>query len=163
MGSGKSTVGRIIADKLDMTFKDTDELIERSQGRSIPDIFKDNGEAYFRELENKLMTELAKEGRDTGTVLSTGGGLPVDERNRELLKKTGTVIYLKASAECLAGRIGDDTGRPLLESGDRFLKIKEMLRFRGPVYEECADHILVTDGMSVEETVTALLDYFKIK
>lgn len=163
MGSGKSTVGRIIADKLGMSFKDTDELIERSQGRSIPDIFKDNGEAYFRELENKLMTELSEEGSNTGTVLSTGGGLPVDERNRELLGKTGTVIYLKASPECLAERIGNDTGRPLLESGDRLLKIKDMLKFRGPIYEECADHILVTDKLNVEETVTALLEYFKIK
>ena len=163
MGSGKSTVGRIVADRLGMDFKDTDELIEKEEGRSIPDIFRDSGEPYFRELEYRLMTKIAGKGDMTGTVLSTGGGLPVDVRNRELLKRAGTVIYLKASCESLGKRIGDDMGRPLLESGDRLKKIRDMLGYREPIYAGCADHILVTDKLSVEETVQAVLEYSGIE
>ena len=157
MGSGKTTVGRLVAGKLAMELKDTDELITMKEGRSISDIFSNDGEAYFRELENRLLNELAKEGKLKDTVLSTGGGLPVDVRNRPLLKRIGTVIYLKASAASLNERVGDDTGRPLLDADDRLSRIEDMLKIRGPIYEECADHIIETDSLSIEETVTEVV------
>ena len=157
MGSGKTTAGRLVAEKLGMELKDTDEMITIREGRSISDIFREDGEAYFRKLENVLLNELAGNGGLKGIVLSTGGGLPVDERNRPLLKSTGTVIYLKASARCLNERVGNDTGRPLLNTNDRLLKIESMLKERGPVYEACADHIINTETLSAEETADHII------
>lgn len=157
MGSGKSTVGRMLAGKLDREFMDTDDLITENEGRSIPEIFRDSGEPYFRGLEYGLLKRLADEEPVKGIVLATGGGIPVDERNRALLKKTGTVIYLRSSAESLCERVGNDTNRPLLNAPDRLKKIREMLKYRGPLYEECADIIIDTDEMSAEETVDYIL------
>ena len=157
MGSGKTTVGQELAARLDMRFEDTDELIVRREGRSIPDIFRDDGEAYFRELETNLLRELSEDRGVKNTVLSTGGGLPVDKRNRPLLKAVGCVVYLRASAECLCKRIGNDTNRPLLNTEDRLKKIHDMLDLRGPVYEDCADHIVDTDALSLEETVERVI------
>ena len=157
MGSGKTTVGRMLAERLDMDFEDTDELIVKNEGRSIPDIFRDEGEAYFRRLETDLMKKLASDGELTDTVLSTGGGLPVDKNNRPLLKEVGTVVYLKAKPECLNTRVGNDSNRPLLASEDRLLKIRDMLAFRGPIYEECADIIIDTDELDAGETVDKII------
>lgn len=160
MGSGKTTAGIMIADRLNMEFKDTDEMITEFEGRSIPQIFSDDGETYFREVENRLITLLAGKDALKNTVLSTGGGLPVDKRNRPLLKDIGCVIYLRASAECLFKRIGDDTNRPILNTDDRLAKIKDMLKIRGPIYEACADRIIDTDALSIEETVKAVIAAF---
>ena len=157
MGSGKTTVGKALAERLCMEFQDTDELIVKREGRSIPDIFGDDGEAYFRALETELLTELAGGEMDVKTVLSTGGGLPVDERNRHLLRKIGRVVYLRAEAQCLNLRIGNDTNRPLLASGDRLDKIRSMLKIRGPIYEECADIVIDTDELDIEETVDGII------
>lgn len=158
MGSGKTTVGRMIAKRLGFDFKDTDELITGLEGRSIPDIFKESGEPYFRDLETGVLGEIVKRGNDR-IVLSTGGGLPVAEKNRPLLKAAGTVVYLRASAQCLNERVGNDDNRPLLEARDRLARIQDMLRYRGPIYEECADIVIDTDSMSAEETVDAVLKH----
>lgn len=157
MGSGKTTVGRMLAERLGMGFEDTDELIIKSEGRSIPDIFRDDGEAYFRKLETDLMKRLVDRSEFKGTVLSTGGGLPVAESNRPLLKEIGTVVYLRAKPECLRERVGNDPNRPLLASKDRLTKIRDMLAFRGPIYEECADIIIDTDELNAEETVDKIV------
>ena len=156
MGSGKSTVGKVLAERFGMTFEDTDEIIVKSQGRSIPEIFREEGEPYFRELEHGLVQSLAKDEQLKDTVLSTGGGIIINEDNRKLLKRIGCVVYLRACAQSLYERVKGDEGRPLLNTEDVYGRIEEMLKQRSPMYEEAADHIIDTDGLSVDETVMAV-------
>lgn len=160
MGSGKSSAGRLAAKLLEYDFDDTDDIIVRREGCSIPEIFKKNGEAYFRGLETGTLKELCESG-DENVLLSTGGGLPVKAENRVLLKKFGTVIYLRARAETLYERVKDDTGRPLLETDDRLKKIREMLDFRGPLYEETADCIIDTDDLDLSGVVNEIVNIVK--
>lgn len=160
MGSGKTTAGRLAADMLAYDFDDTDEIIIRREGRTIPEIFEKNGEAYFRGLETGTLKELCESG-DENVLLSTGGGLPVRTENRILLKRFGTVIYLRASAETLYERVKEDRGRPLLETEDKFGKIREMLDFRGPIYEEAADHIIDTDDLDLSHVAKEIVNIAK--
>ncbi len=156
MGSGKSSVGKKLADRLGYAFEDTDELIVAKDGRSIPDIFRQEGEPFFRELEHALLKSLVTR-KDSGMVLATGGGIVMDVRNRPLLKELGTVVYLRADAKALYDRVRGDEGRPLLNVEDRLKTMRDMLTVRGPVYEECADIIIDTDGLTPDETVDAVL------
>ena len=160
MGSGKTTVGRLLADALSCDFEDTDEMIVEREGRPISDIFEKEGEPYFRRLETDLLNELCDKGLSK-TVLSTGGGLPVAERNRSILKKIGKVVYLRAEAESLYMRVKEDKGRPLLETGDKLKKIREMLAVRGPIYEVTADFIIDTDHIDEEQTVKEIVNILK--
>lgn len=160
MGSGKTTVGRLLADVLSYDFEDTDNMIVEREGRPISDIFAKDGEPYFRRLETDLLNDLYNNGLN-GTVLSTGGGLPVDKKNRPILKKIGKVIYLRARAESLYMRLKEDKGRPLLETDDKLKKIREMLAVRGPIYEETADIIIDTDHIDEEQTAEAIVNILK--
>ncbi|MCR4808089.1 MAG: shikimate kinase [Lachnospiraceae bacterium] len=146
MGSGKSSAGRLAAEILGYDFDDTDDIIVRREGRPITEIFEKNGEAYFRGLETGTLKELCESGSEN-VLLSTGGGLPVKVENRALLKRFGKVIYLRADAGTLYERVKEDKGRPLLNTDDKLKKIREMLDFRGPIYEEAADHIIDTDDL----------------
>lgn len=160
MGSGKSTVGRLAAKRLGLSFADTDELIEGREKRSIPDIFAKDGESFFRRLETGLLKELSRDGLEN-TLLSTGGGIILAEENRTELKSIGTVIYLRAEADTLYERVRNDTGRPLLNTADVRGRIAGMLKIRAPLYEAASDHIIDTDGLSVEQTVSAVEEIFK--
>ena len=160
MGCGKTTAGQLAADILAYDFDDTDDIIVRREGRSIPEIFEKNGEAYFRGLETGTLKELCESGEEN-VLLSTGGGLPVKTENRLLLKRFGTVVYLKASAQTLYERVKDDSGRPLLQTDDKLGKIKEMLDFRAPLYEEAADHIIDTDDLDLAGVVTEIVNIAK--
>ncbi len=160
MGSGKTTVGRLLADALSCDFEDTDVMIVEREGRPISDIFAEEGEPYFRQLETDLLNDIYDKGLSK-TVLSTGGGLPVTDRNRPILKKIGKVIYLRAEAESLYNRVKEDKGRPLLETGDKLKKIREMLALRGPIYEEAADIIIDTDHLDEEQTVKEIVNILK--
>ncbi len=152
MGSGKSTVGRKAAKAVEYNFLDTDTLIENEEGMTISRLFEEKGEAYFRERETETIRRLIEEPK--GNIIATGGGLPMKEGNAELLKKLGTVIYLKAETDTLVTRLsGNDANRPLLQNGDLREKIETMLAIRGPVYEACADVILQTDNMSFYEII----------
>lgn len=160
MGSGKTTVGRLLSDVLSYDFEDTDNMIVEREGRPISDIFAKDGEPYFRRLETDLLNDLYNNSLN-GTVLSTGGGLPVDKKNRPILKKIGKVIYLRARAESLYMRLKEDKGRPLLETDDKLKKIREMLAVRGPIYEETADIIIDTDHIDEEQTAEAIVNILK--
>lgn len=160
MGCGKTTAGQLAADILAYDFDDTDDIIVRREGRSIPEIFEKNGEAYFRGLETGTLKELCESGEEN-VLLSTGGGLPVKTENRLLLKRFGTVVYLKASAQTLYERVKDDSGRPLLQTEDKLGKIKEMLDFRAPLYEEAADHIIDTDDLDLAGVVNEIVNIAK--
>ena len=151
MGSGKSTVGRKAAKALGFEFLDTDALIEETEGMTISSLFEAKGEAYFREKETDIILGLLE--KLPGKIIATGGGLPMKEENRALLKQLGTVIYLKAEPDTLVQRLSGDKSRPLLQSGDLRQKIESMLEIRNPVYEQVADVIFQTDTMSFYEII----------
>lgn len=157
MGSGKTSIGKLVAQRNSMSFADTDAMLVERENRTIADIFRDDGEAYFRDAEHELVVELSGEGGLTNTVLSTGGGLVIAERNQEYLKRVGTVVYLRTSPETIYDRVKDSKNRPLLNTEDKLGRIKEMLEVRGPVYEAAADVIVDTDGLSRKE-VAALVE-----
>jgi shikimate dehydrogenase len=159
MGSGKSTVSKILSDRLSYEKLDTDSLIEDTYETSITDIFASKGEGAFRDMETKLLKALGNEKHD-GLVLATGGGLPLREINRRLLSKLGRVVYLRTSPQAVYDRIKHDTTRPLLQVEDPKSRIKEMLDERAGFYEMAADVIVDTDGKSkiviADEIIKAL-------
>ena len=163
MGSGKSTVSEILSDKLDLELIDTDEAIEEAEGRKISDIFAQDGEEAFRDMETGLV-EMMVSDHMRETVISLGGGLPVREKNRELLKKVGKVVYLRTAPETVYDRLKGDDTRPLLKSEDPLARIKELQDKRGKIYEEAADIIVDTDGktpVQVAEEIIAAIGFVK--
>ena len=155
MGAGKSTIGQALAEQMQISFWDLDAYIEEKQKRSISQIFAQNGEDGFRQLETEYLKELLEQKEDG--VLSAGGGLPLRRENRELLQKAGYTIYLLVSKETVLERLKEDSSRPLLQVADKEAKIEEMLRVRHPIYLEAADIRVVTDGRTVEEIVEEIL------
>ena len=153
MGAGKSTIGKMLADRTGRKFIDADSVIVEKTGVEIDMIFEIEGETGFRKRESNLIEELTAL---DDIVLATGGGAVLDSDNRRHLKKRGTVVYLQASAEQLYERTAKDKKRPLLQTEDRLAKIKEILAAREPLYEEIADEIVVTDGKSVKQIVDTL-------
>lgn len=138
MGTGKSTVGRLVAEKLDRPFIDTDEEIVRRVGMSIPELFQRQGEQGFRHVERRMCRFLAAQG---GYVISTGGGMLVDEGNREVMLASGMVICLTASPDSIIARLSADTiERPLLKGDWRGL-----LEKRQPAYNAIPYQIDTTD------------------
>ncbi len=152
MGSGKTTIGLRLSYKLRMPVEDTDKIIERREQRTISDIFRDEGEAYFRNKETELLSEIKE--RPFGRILSVGGGICVKEENRALLKACGTVVYLRMKPETAYNRLKSDKTRPLLQCEDPLQKITELMEARGACYEECADVIIDVDELNLDE-VTA--------
>src|ERR1041385_1319170 len=127
MGTGKSSVGQLVAGHLHFTFLDSDNLIEARAAKSISEIFAADGEPAFRELERRLVRELESRKK---TVISTGGGLPVDESNLASLKSHALVVCLWASPEKIWERIRGQTHRPLLQEADPLAKIRTLLQAR---------------------------------
>ena len=157
MGSGKTTVSRLLSERLDLDLMDTDEAIETTEGRSISSIFEEDGEEAFRRMETDLVETIVKDHwRDM--VISLGGGLPLREENRRLLKNAGKVIYLKASPETVYERVKGDTSRPLLQCKDPLLRIKELQAERNDLYDAAADMVIDTDGKSPEEITEEILN-----
>lgn len=155
MGSGKSSVGKLLADKLGYSFRDADEMIESEEGTAIQKIFSIHGEEFFRNLETALLLTVKDDLEKA--VLSTGGGMVLREKNRELLSMMGHVIYLQASSDTIMNRLTGDTTRPLL-AGDNFRdRTETLLACRAPIYESAADIIINTDGKSIEEIAEEIL------
>lgn len=146
MGCGKSTVGRKLADALSYEFGDTDTMIEEAYGKSISQMFAEEGEEYFRNAETELLRKLS--GEAEGLVLATGGGMPMREENAALLKEIGTVVFLQAKIETILLRLQNDTGRPLADGEDREKRLRPLFEKRLPVYREAADYILDTEEKS---------------
>lgn len=149
MGSGKTTMGLKLSYRLRMTVEDTDKLIERREGRSVGEIFAEDGEGYFRKLETELLEELADRGK--GKIYSVGGGTPVRAENRELLKRLGKVVWLRLKPETVYERLKNDDTRPLLQCNDPLERIRELMEGRREAYESCADCIVDVDGVTPEE------------
>ncbi len=159
MGCGKTTVGIRLSYRIRRVLEDTDKRIEREQGITISEIFAQKGEEYFRELETDLLRRLAKENFER--VISTGGGLPMREENRKLLRQLGTVVYLRIRPETVYERLKTDTTRPLLQCEDPLSKIKELMALRAPLYEEAAHLVVDVDDLDMEqvlESITTQID-----
>lgn len=157
MGSGKSTAAKELHMKTGMEVIDTDALIVMEQGKSINEIFQTDGEAAFRKLETELLMRLSENA--SAYILSTGGGMPVREENRAILKRLGTVFFLKAEPDTILERIKEDTQRPLLQGTDQRARIEGMLEERTPMYELTADHTIGTDGKTIEEIAEEILNH----
>jgi shikimate kinase len=158
MGTGKTSVGRLVAEMLRFEFLDTDELIEEYTGRSINEIFAKDGEAAFRLLEKKIVEELASK---TSTVISTGGGLPTDLENLSKLKAGALVVCLWASPEKIWERVRHQSHRPLLRDADPQQKIRELLAVREPFYRQ-ADVLVNTGLRSPREVAQQIALQFKL-
>lgn len=154
MGCGKTSVGMKLSYRLRTPVLDTDKLIEKRENRSIKDIFRDSGESYFREVETKLIRELIDS--PYRNIYSVGGGTPVREENWELLKRLGTVFYLRIRPENVYQRLKNDTTRPLLQCDDPVGRICALMGEREMAYEACADYIIDVDGLSIEDIVNEI-------
>ena len=154
-GTGKSTVGRLLAARLGRELVSTDaETVKRAQ-RTIPEIVAQEGWEYFRDLESDICRELAS--RDH-LVIDTGGGAILCAQNVEALKKDGILFWLTASVETIAKRIGGNNQRPSLTGTKSFVdEIEDMLRERTPKYQAAADHSIATDDRSINQLVETLL------
>lgn len=155
MGSGKTTFGKWISEKHGMKFIDTDEYIENKQGRLIKDIFWESGEEVFRDMETTAVRELID--NTTNTVVSVGGGLPLKEINRKLLRQLGCVVFLDTSVDELVRRLDKDTSRPLLAGGDVRQKIESLMQARMEYYKEAADLIVTTTNNSFTDMYNTIV------
>ncbi len=149
MCSGKTTMGKLLAKRLGWEFVDVDEEIERREGMSIPEIFERKGEAYFRDLEMRVLKEISER---EGIVVSTGGGLGANPEAMNYMKGKGKVVWLRVSFEEFLKRCGGDRSRPLLKRGEK--KLRELLERREKVYGS-ADVTL--EGGGPEDKVERLL------
>ncbi|MDO8886510.1 shikimate kinase [Candidatus Oleimmundimicrobium sp.] len=150
MGSGKTTIGKLLADKLGVSLIDTDKLIEKKFGKQIKDIFKDEGEDAFRLVESEVINEVSSVGNK---VIACGGGVILNHKNVQALKKNGLLIYLKASAPILFERIREEGSRPLLNVPNPKDKVSELLKARESLYENVADIVIDTSDMNVDKVV----------
>ncbi|NWF73699.1 MAG: shikimate kinase [Nitrospirae bacterium] len=154
-GTGKSTVGRLLAARLGRELVSTDAEIVKRANRTIPEIVAREGWEYFRNLESDICRELAD--RDK-LVIDTGGGAILRTQNVEALKERGNIFWLTASVETITKRISGGSQRPSLTGTKSFVdEIQEVLRERTPSYQAAADHVIATDDRSINQLVDTIL------
>lgn len=154
MGSGKSAAAAAFRRQNGFHILEMDEEIGKREEMTIPEIFAQKGEDYFRALETELLRELSGE---KGIVVSCGGGVPMRRENVELMKKAGRIVLLTASPETILMRVGDGSGRPLL-AGKTPGGVKELMEARRPFYESAADICVQTDGKTPEMICREILE-----
>ena len=157
MATGKSSVGRRLAISLDYDFLDLDTLIENEAGITIPQIFASQGEPAFRALEARMVERVASR---NGCVVATGGGTIVDQRNYELLKRSGVVVTLTADPHTILGRVGSGDDRPMLGGGDKIERVRALLEQRAQAYAK-GDIIVDTSAKTIDEAVEQILDWLR--
>lgn len=158
MGAGKTTIGRRLAARFGLRFRDIDHLAEISEDATVAQIFERLGEAGFRALESDLLAEhLAEE----GLVLATGGGAVLSEANRRAMRDRGFVVHLALSPEAQLQRVEGDRTRPLLAVEDRRGVLRRLARERDPLYAEVADLVFATDGLTTAQSADALVDLLR--
>lgn len=153
-GSGKTTVGRQLARRLQLPFVDSDHVIEQRLGCSIRDYFEREGEESFRDVEQTVLDELTQSG---SCVLSTGGGAVIRAANRRHMRQRGKVVYLNSSPEELIRRLRHDASRPLLQVDDPLAKLRELHATRDPLYRESAHFVIETGRPSVATLVNMIV------
>ncbi|MCR5527301.1 MAG: shikimate kinase [Lachnospiraceae bacterium] len=157
MGSGKSTYGRELAKNLLIKFTDTDCEIEKKNQKTIANIFELYGEEAFRNMETDYLLEKSASLDKVEEIISIGGGMPVRSENRELMKKIGTVVYLKAEADFLKKRLrGKDNSRPMLAGDNKDEKIDRLLEEREDAYLDAADYVLHIDKKDLDSVINEL-------
>ena len=159
-GSGKSTIGRELARRLEWRFADCDTAIEEAAGCSIAAFFAHDGEAAFRDLEAKVVARLVGDGP---LVLATGGGVVLRATNRELLRSRSRCVYLRAGHDLLWKRLRRDRRRPLLQVVDVENRLREMLAEREPLYQQTAGVVMDTDGLSFNRIVGELMRQLRVE
>jgi shikimate kinase len=159
MGTGKTAVGQVLADRLGKEFIETDTLIEKLVGRSIPEIFQRDGEIAFRELEIEIIKRIAIK---DNAVIACGGGIVLNKINVDRLAQKCIIINLKASPSVIAQRTsGDKDNRPLLAVTDRLAQIKELQNYRWPYYQRAADFEINTSRLNIEVVVNKIIEKLK--
>ncbi len=154
MGTGKTTVGKLVAARLGWRFVDTDNLIEaRLGGRPVSRIFAEDGEAVFRQWESRICEDLARSEHD---VIATGGGVVLNPANREALSRAGMVVCLEAPAEEIVARLAGVTDRPLLAGADPHARVGELLAVRAEAYGALPSHVN-TSGCSPEQVAGTII------
>jgi shikimate kinase len=149
MGAGKTSVGRQLAERLAIPVVDTDQLIEQKIGKSINEIFAEEGEAAFRKYEREILKTLQLE----NVIITTGGGMVIQKENRDLMKENGVVIYLHCEPEEILRRLASDETRPLLKQQNKQEQIKRLWAERLPYYQEA--HFLIN---TTNKTITEIVD-----
>ena len=161
-GSGKTTIGPVVANLLQTEVIDLDERIQREENRTIAQIFSEFGENHFRELERKYLVEVA---HCYNTVISCGGGVVINSQNRECLKNSGKCVWLKASAPFLLQRIEGDPAtartRPTLTAFSGLAEIEQLLAEREPLYAACADYSIWVENRSVDELASEIANWWQ--
>jgi shikimate kinase len=158
MGTGKSSVGRLAAQTLHFTFMDTDQVIEAWAGKTITDIFQQEGESAFREWERRVVEDLTHRKK---TVIATGGGLPANEANLASLKTHSLLVCLWASPETIFERVRSHAHRPLLNDADPLAKIRDLLAVREPYYRQ-ADVLVNTERRNLREVAAQVMHQFHL-
>jgi shikimate kinase len=159
MGTGKTAVARLLAQKLGKQLVELDHLIEKSAGKSIADIFHDSGETAFRQLEIDVTREVAG---NKNQVIACGGGIVLNRINIDRLKEEAVVVYLTASPDIIRQRVSSDgDARPLLATDNKAPAIRQMLEFRQPFYERAADIKIDTSALDIEATTEMIIDRLK--
>jgi shikimate kinase len=153
MGAGKTSVGRVLAKRLNRNFYDSDHLIEERTGVKIPVIFEIEGETGFRHRESAVLDELTAL---KDVVLATGGGAVLTQENRDRLRARGIVVYLRASVKDLLNRTRHDKNRPLLQTADPRARLNELYETRDPLYREVAHVTIDTGSQSLSILVNRL-------
>jgi shikimate kinase len=159
MGAGKSTTGKLLSERLGWPYLDSDDEIERQTGRTVPEIWKADGEPAFRAEESRVLAEAGTS--DGPVVISVAGGAVLDLENRAVIRRAGLTVWLRADVATLARRVGAGVGRPLLETGPA-AALAVLSAERAPVYAELADLVFDVDQLAppqvVEKIIAALRD-----
>ena len=156
MGAGKTTVGEALAQRLGWRHLDSDAQVEANTGRTVPEIFAADGEAAFRLEEARALADAVA--AEEPIVVSVAGGAVLDPANRDLLRRSGPVVWLRADPSTLAARVGSGAGRPLLD-GDPAGNLRALYQARRPVYESLADLTIDVDGLEPGAVVDRVVDW----
>ncbi len=158
MGSGKTTIGKLLAEKTGYLFIDLDRIIELSENKTINEIFNYSGEEYFREIESRIIKKVYFNKR---CVFACGGGVILRGENMKMIRRNSNVVYLEISPREALNRLEDSSDRPLLKSPDKLKKVTELLNIRRSMYEKYSDIIIQNEGSSPEGTVDDILKKFQ--
>jgi len=158
MGTGKSTIGKILAAKLNKRFVEIDELIEQKAGKTINMIFQNDGGIVFREMEIAVVKQVSIQ---DDQVIACGGGVVLNTINTDRLRQNSFVIYLTASPAEILKRTSENSSRPLLNTTDKAFLIKELIKFRKPLYENAADINVNTTKIGIETVVQIIIQKLK--
>lgn len=153
MGAGKTEIGKVVSLKSGYDVVDMDDQIEKVENMLIKDIFSQYGELYFRKKESEILKKIGKD----SSIVTTGGGVILKEENRQFLKENGTVVFLQCKPEVIVNRLKDDLTRPLIKEKS-LSEITDMYNARLPIYLECADIVIDTTMLTIEEAAELIME-----